>query len=61
MKPIFRQNDDDIYNCVFMVYKTSDDVKQIRIDFEDFEVSWRMKSGSNWRGNSGGLLFFIKK
>lgn len=39
MKPLFRQSVDDIYNCVFMVYKASSDVQQIRIDFEDLEVS----------------------
>lgn len=40
MKPMFRQNMDDVYNCVFMIYKTSSDVRQMRIDFEDLEVNW---------------------
>lgn len=42
MNPMFRQSNDDIYNCVFMVYKTSSDVKQVRIDFEDLEVSYKI-------------------
>lgn len=44
MKPLFRQNAvDDVYNCVFMVYKATNNVRQIRIDFEDLEVSCKIE------------------